>query len=113
MLLKIVTEFEPAAVVVAWDAREKTFRHEEFEAYKAQRPPMPDLLSQQWAHLPGAGGRLRLSQPVKPGFEADDILGTLAEEAKRQGAARSSSPATATRCSSSTTTSGSWPPAAA
>ena len=39
MLLKLVTEFEPAAIAVAWDAREKTFRHEEFDGYKAQRPP--------------------------------------------------------------------------
>ena len=42
MMLKIVTEYEPATVVVAWDAREKTFRHEEFAEYKAQRPHMPE-----------------------------------------------------------------------
>ena len=85
MLLKLVTEFEPAAVAVAWDAREKTFRHEEFDGYKAQRPPMPDPLSRQWEHLPGLMDAFGIPNLVKPGYEADDILGTLAEEAKRQG----------------------------
>jgi DNA polymerase-1 len=85
MLLKLVTEFEPAAMAVAWDAREKTFRHEEFDGYKAQRPPMPEPLSRQWAHLPGLMDAFCIPNLVKPGFEADDILGTLAEEAKRQG----------------------------
>ena len=85
MLLKLVTEFEPAAIAVAWDAREKTFRHEEFDGYKAQRPPMPEPLSRQWAHLPGLMDAFGIPNLVKPGYEADDILGTLAAEAKRQG----------------------------
>ena len=85
MLLKIVTEYHPASIVVAWDAREKTFRHEEFEEYKAQRPHMPEPLSQQWSRFPELVEAFGIVNLVKPGFEADDILGTLAEEAKRQG----------------------------
>jgi len=85
MLLKIVTEYRPASVVVAWDAREKTFRHEEYEAYKAQRPHMPEPLSQQWSRFPELMEAFGIVNLVKPGYEADDILGTLAEEAKRQG----------------------------
>jgi DNA polymerase-1 len=85
MLLKIVTEYRPASIVVAWDAREKTFRHEEFEAYKAQRPHMPEALSQQWSRFPELMEAFGIVNLVKPGYEADDILGTLAEEAKRQG----------------------------
>ncbi len=85
MLLKIVTEYRPASIVVAWDAREKTFRHEEFEEYKAQRPHMPEALSQQWGRFPELVEAFGCVNLVKPGFEADDILGTLAEEAKRQG----------------------------
>ena len=85
MLIKLVSEFEPAALAVAWDAREKTFRHDEFDGYKAQRPPMPDPLSRQWQHLPGLMDAFGIPNLVKPGYEADDILGTLAEEAKRQG----------------------------
>ena len=85
MLLKIAIEYRPASIVVAWDAREKTFRHEEFEAYKAQRPHMPESLSQQWSRFPELMEAFGIVNLVKPGYEADDILGTLAEEAKRQG----------------------------
>ena len=83
MLLKIVGEYQPAAVIVAWDAREKTFRHEEFEEYKAQRPHMPEPLSQQWARFPELVDAFGFCNLVRPGYEADDILGTLAEAAKR------------------------------
>ena len=86
MMLKIVSEYEPAAVVVAWDAREKTFRHEQFEAYKAQRPKMPELLSQQWEHFPELVEAFGFRSLVQPGYEADDILGTLATQACHLGA---------------------------
>lgn len=85
MLLKIIAEYRPACIVVAWDAREKTFRHEEFEEYKAHRPSMPETLSRQWEHLPELMEAFGIVNLVKPGYEADDILGTLAKEAKRQG----------------------------
>ncbi|MFA4964622.1 MAG: DNA polymerase I [Thermoleophilia bacterium] len=85
MLLKIVADYRPASIVVAWDAREKTFRHDEFEEYKAQRPHMPEPLSQQWERFPELMEAFGIVNLVKPGYEADDILGTLAEEAKRQG----------------------------
>ena len=86
MMLKIVSDYEPAAVVVAWDAREKTFRHEQFDAYKAQRPQMPDLLSRQWEHFPQLVEAFGFRSLVRPGYEADDILGTLATQACRVGA---------------------------
>jgi DNA polymerase-1 len=85
MLLKIVAEYAPASVVVAWDGPEKTFRHEEFEAYKAHRPEMPDLLSQQWPRFPELVESFGFVNLVQPGFEADDILGTLAASARREG----------------------------
>jgi DNA polymerase I len=85
MLLKVVTEYRPACIVCAWDAREKTFRDELYEEYKAQRPSMPEGLSAQWALLPELMEAFGIANLVKPGYEADDILGTLAEEAKRQG----------------------------
>ena len=83
MLLKIVGEYEPAAVIVAWDAREKTFRHDEFEEYKAHRPHMPEPLSVQWPRFPELVDAFGFCNLVRAGFEADDILGTLAEAAKR------------------------------
>ena len=85
MLMKIVSEYEPCSIITAWDAREKTFRHEEFEEYKAQRPQMPDLLSQQWERFPELMEGFGIPNLIMAGYEADDILGTLAEEAKRQG----------------------------
>ena len=85
MLLKVVTEYRPSCIVCAWDAREKTFRDELYEQYKAQRPHMPDALSAQWSLLPELMDGFGIANLVKPGYEADDILGTLAEEAKRQG----------------------------
>jgi DNA polymerase I len=85
MLLKVVSEYRPACIVCAWDAREKTFRDELYEQYKAQRPHMPDGLSAQWPLLPELMEGFGIANLVKPGYEADDILGTLAEEAKRQG----------------------------
>ncbi|MEE4276006.1 MAG: DNA polymerase I [Thermoleophilia bacterium] len=85
MFLKIVTEYSPCAVVVAWDAREKTFRHEEYEEYKAQRPHMPDLLSMQWDRLPELVEAFGFVNLVKGGYEADDLLGTLAVAARERG----------------------------
>jgi DNA polymerase-1 len=87
MLLKVVSEYRPACIVCAWDAREKTFRDELYDQYKAQRPHMPEGLSAQWALLPELMDAFGIANLVKPGYEADDILGTLAEEAKRQGVA--------------------------
>ncbi|HEX5641316.1 MAG TPA: DNA polymerase I [Thermoleophilia bacterium] len=85
MLLKIVSEYRPSCIVCAWDAREKTFRDGLYDQYKAQRPSMPDALSAQWSLLPELMEGFGIANLVKPGYEADDILGTLAEEAKRQG----------------------------
>jgi DNA polymerase-1 len=85
MLLKVLAEFGPANVVVAWDARERTFRHEDYEEYKAGRKPMPDLLQQQWPYFEDLVAAFGLPSLKKEGYEADDILATLAEEAKRQG----------------------------
>ncbi|MEZ5125610.1 MAG: DNA polymerase I [Thermoleophilia bacterium] len=85
MLLKIVAEYRPARIVVAWDAREKTFRHEAFEAYKAHRPSMPETLARQWGLLPELMEAFGATNLVQPGYEADDLLATLAQEARRQG----------------------------
>jgi DNA polymerase I len=85
MVIKILSEYHPGAVIVAWDSKEKTFRHGEFEEYKAQRKPMPDLLSQQWPYLPELSEAFGFINLAVPGFEADDILGTLARQAEAEG----------------------------
>ena len=85
MLLKLIAEYRPSYLVCAWDARGPTFRDELYDQYKAQRPSMPETLAAQWDLLPGLMEAFGVVNLVKPGYEADDILGTLAEEAKRQG----------------------------
>jgi len=82
MLIKILTDYRPANVIVAWDAGKKVFRHEAFEEYKAGRKPMPDNLSLQFAHFEELVESFGFGNLKKEGYEADDILATLAREAR-------------------------------
>lgn len=85
MLLKLIRNRKPEALAVAFDAGGKTHRHELYEAYKAQRPETPDELITQF---PLAHKMLEaMNVPVFSirGVEADDILGTLAEQQKKLG----------------------------
>ena len=84
MVIKILADYRPAAVIVAWDSREKTFRHEEFVEYKAQRKPMPDLLCEQWPYFTELCSAFGFVNLAVPGYEADDILATLARQAEAQ-----------------------------
>jgi DNA polymerase-1 len=85
MLLKAFGEQRPAYAIAAFDPHGPTFRHAEMASYKAQRPDMPvDLRPQiQWARDIVAA----LSIPIveMPGFEADDVIGTLAGKAVEAG----------------------------
>ncbi len=85
MLIKLLADYRPSAVVVAWDGPEKTFRHEEFVEYKAQRKAMPELLSEQWPYFPELCRAFGFVNVVLAGYEADDILATLARQAEREG----------------------------
>ncbi|MGI5939638.1 MAG: DNA polymerase I [Thermoleophilia bacterium] len=85
MIIKILDEYRPAAVIVAWDCAEKTFRHEDFEEYKAQRKPMPELLSEQWPFFVELSEAFGFMNLALPGYEADDILSTLARQAEVEG----------------------------
>ncbi len=79
MLWKLLREEQPDYVAVAWDAPGPTFRHEAFEEYKIQRPGMPEDLAQQIPHVKALFEGLRIPLLEVPGFEADDILGTLVD----------------------------------
>ncbi len=85
MLIKILTDYRPAAVVVAWDAGKRVFRHEEYEEYKAGRKPMPDPLVQQMEHFDELVEAFGCRTLKKEGYEADDILATLVREARAEG----------------------------
>lgn len=86
MLLKVLEEEEPRWAAVAFDLKGKTFRHEAFEAYKAHRPPAPDELVSQVALVREVLAGLRIPIFQQEGYEADDVLGTLASRAAAEGA---------------------------
>jgi DNA polymerase-1 len=85
MLIKLVTDFDPATVVVAWDVGGETERRKEYAEYKSQRPPMPDLLSEQWPHFQPLVEAFGYTNVAMPGYEADDVIGTLARRASEAG----------------------------
>ncbi len=84
MFAKMLTDHRPAGVVVAWDAgwsgREKTYA-----PYKAQRKSRPDLLAEQWPHLMPLAESFGFTNVKVKGFEADDVIASLAERAHEQG----------------------------
>ncbi len=85
MLAKLQKELEPSLVAVVFDAPGKTFRDELFAEYKAHRPPMPDDLRAQVGPLIEAVEALGLPLLRVEGVEADDVIGTLAQRAARDG----------------------------
>ncbi|MDP7158739.1 MAG: 5'-3' exonuclease H3TH domain-containing protein, partial [SAR324 cluster bacterium] len=76
-LLKILEEERPNYLAVASDSSEPTFRHKRFPGYKATREKMPDDLVAQLPYLPRLMTALGLPYLILPGYEADDIIGTL------------------------------------
>ena len=78
MLLKAVEETEPHVLVVAWDSPGDTFRHEQYQDYKAGREAAPDDFHAQVPLAFRLLDVLKVHQMAAPGFEADDIIGTLA-----------------------------------
>jgi DNA polymerase I len=85
MLLKLIREKEPEYIVMFFDAKGPTFRHEIYSEYKANRPPMPDDLKVQIKPIKDItlGFNLRIIQ--KNGFEADDLIGTISQKAQEAG----------------------------
>jgi DNA polymerase I len=84
MLVKIIAEHAPAGVVVAWDAG-MSGREVTYDLYKAQRKPRPDLLSEQWPHLMPLVEAFGYANVKVEGYEADDVIGSLAMRAREQG----------------------------
>lgn len=81
MLKKLITEYQPQYLTVVFDAKGKTFRDELYPAYKAHRPEMPSELVQQIEPLHEIIKALGVPILVIEGVEADDVIGTLAQEA--------------------------------
>ena len=85
MLRKLITSEKPNYLGVAFDGPERTFRHDAYEGYKATRTKMPDDLSLQLPYIHRLCESLRVPVIREPGFEADDIIGTLAAQSERAG----------------------------
>ena len=78
MFLRVVQDLKPDSIAVAFDEKEPTFRHKEFEEYQSQRPPTADELSSQFGKARDFFKAARVPIYSKPGFEADDVIGTIA-----------------------------------
>ncbi|MCS7206839.1 MAG: DNA polymerase I [Dehalococcoidia bacterium] len=83
--LKAIHDFAPTHCAIAFDLPEPTFRHNRFAAYKAHRPKAPPELSQQFPLVRRIVEAFRIPIYEAPGYEADDVLATLAAQARAQG----------------------------
>ncbi|MCE5328792.1 DNA polymerase I [bacterium] len=82
MVLKLVDEQKPDNIIAAFDSKVPTFRHELFKEYKAQRKKMPDELISQFPLIKEVLENINIKSIEAEGYEADDIIATLAKESK-------------------------------
>ena len=83
MLAKLLIEHKPSAGIVVWDAG-MSGREKEYEPYKAQRRPRPDLLSEQWPHLEPLAEAFGFRNTRVKGYEADDVIAALVRRARNE-----------------------------
>lgn len=85
MLKSLLKEYQPQQMAVVFDAKGKTFRDDMYSEYKANRPPMPDDLRAQIEPLHTAVRLMGFPLLMVDGVEADDVIGTLCQQATEQG----------------------------
>lgn len=85
ILFKILDEENPEYLVVAFDVKAPTFRHEIYKEYKGTRKPMPEELREQVPVIKEVLTAMGIKIMEKAGLEADDILGTIAKKSEREG----------------------------
>jgi DNA polymerase I len=85
MLINLMKDHQPDRIVVTFDRPEPTFRHEALPSYKAQREATPDILRQQMGLVREVVTALGMTQLELVGWEADDIIATVAEQGKARG----------------------------
>ena len=85
MLLNLVRDHQPDRVVMTFDLPQPTFRHEKLDSYKANRESAPDILRQQMGLVRQVVDTFALPVVTAPGFEADDVIATLATTAQMRG----------------------------
>jgi len=85
MLMKLMEDRSPEYVAMFFDAKGPTFRHEMYQDYKANRPPMPEDMVVQLPYIKEVTAAFNLPVIEMPGFEADDLIGTTARLAEKEG----------------------------
>ncbi len=84
-LLKVLEDHKPDFIAVATDSKEKTFRHEMYKEYKATREAMPEDMIPQIGRIKEIVELMNIPLYIKPGYEADDIIGTAVRLAEKKG----------------------------
>src|ERR1700741_983046 len=84
MIRKLLKDWKPDYLGVVFDVSAPTFRDKLFAAYKAQRQPMPDDLALQVPYVRRYCEAMRLPMLEYPGYEADDVIGTLSKQAEKE-----------------------------
>lgn len=84
-LIKVLEDQKPDYLAVAFDSKEKTFRHEKYEAYKSSRQAMPEDMIPQIQRIKDIVGALNIPLYILPGYEADDIIGSAVKVAEKKG----------------------------
>ncbi len=80
MLLKIIAEAQPSHIIATFDVKAPTFRKKMYDAYKAQRKPMPEDLAAQLPIIKEVLAAMKIQIVTLEGYEADDLIGTLAKK---------------------------------
>ncbi len=84
-LLSLIEREKPDLLAVVYDTKKPTFRHHIYEAYKATREKMPEELADQLPRMDEILTALKIPKVILPGYEADDLIGTLSSEASKTG----------------------------
>ncbi|MBE5944048.1 MAG: DNA polymerase I [Lachnospiraceae bacterium] len=85
ILFKLIDEEKATHICVAFDVKHPTFRHDMYQDYKGTRKPMPDELREQLPLIKEVLASMNIFTIERPGYEADDILGTLSRQADKEG----------------------------
>ena len=84
MLLKLLREKQPEFAIMFFDVKGPTFRHKMYKEYKANRPPMEESMAIQIPDIKKVVKALNIAIVEQQGFEADDLIGTLACKAEKK-----------------------------
>ena len=84
-LWDILSNQKPSHIAVSFDLKGPTFRHEMYEEYKANREAQPEAITAAFPYIQNIIKAFNIPIATKEGFEADDVIGTLAKQAEKEG----------------------------